>query len=104
MHEGLGLVYLEAMAVGKAVITYDHGGQTDFLTHGDTGYLVRSGNADGLAKAISRAIDHPEEVAAMGDANLLRAPQHRIDRCARAYETLFEHVAAERPAPFVSRC
>ena len=99
MHEGFGLVYLEAMAAGKPVITYDHGGQTDFLIDGETGWLVSSGDADALAGAIAEAARNPEAVDRIGNANRQRAPQHRIERCAQQYEALFERVLGEDLPP-----
>jgi hypothetical protein len=32
----------------------------------------------------------------MGEANRCRAPEHRVERCAAAYEALYERVLAER--------
>jgi glycosyltransferase involved in cell wall biosynthesis len=41
-NEGFGLTLLEAMACGTPVIALDHGGVTDFVTHGN-GWLVPPG-------------------------------------------------------------
>lgn len=40
LHEGFGIVFLEAMECGLPVVCYDRGGQTDFLKDGVTGYVV----------------------------------------------------------------
>ncbi|MGA8261362.1 MAG: glycosyltransferase family 4 protein [Arenicellales bacterium] len=40
LHEGFGIVFLEAMECGLPVVCYDRGGQTDFLIDGATGYVV----------------------------------------------------------------
>lgn len=96
LHEGFGLVYLEAMAAGLPVITPDHGGQVDFLKDGESGYLVPAGNEERLAAAIARAAAEPAERKRMGEGNRKRAPEHRIERCAEAYEALYERVLSER--------
>ena len=92
LHEGFGLVYLEAMAVGLPVVTPDHGGQIDFLRDGESGFLVPPGQPAALAQAIARLKNQPELAAKIRQANLLQAPEHRIERCAEAYERLFEAV------------
>ncbi len=61
--EGLGVVLIEAMGYGKAVIASSAGGITDIVSDGDTGLLVPPGDADALAGAIRRAMDHPDELA-----------------------------------------
>jgi glycosyltransferase involved in cell wall biosynthesis len=96
MHEGFGLVYLEAMAAGLPVVTPDYGGQVDFLKDGDTGYLVPSGDIPALGAAIARLVAHPTVARRMSEANLCRSVQHRIECCACAYEGLFERVIAVR--------
>ena len=92
LHEGFGLVYLEGMAAGLPVITFDHGGQVDFLRDGETGYLVKAGDTARLASAIARLVTDPAEGKRMGAENLTRAPRHRIEECASGYEALFERV------------
>lgn len=93
LHEGFGLVYLEGMAAGLPIVTFDHGGQIDFLRHEETGYLVRMGDTAGLAAAIGRLVSHPQEVERYRRNNLRLAPQHRIEECAQQYEQLLQRVA-----------
>jgi glycosyltransferase involved in cell wall biosynthesis len=104
MHEGFGLVYLEAMAAGIPVITFDHGGQVDFLRDGETGYLVRSGDLAALTTAIARLAAEPDRARAMGERNRQLAHNHRIEACAAEYEALFNRVlgaviTSATPAP-----
>jgi glycosyltransferase involved in cell wall biosynthesis len=96
LHEGFGLVYLEAMAAGLPVVTPDHGGQVDFLRDGESGHLVPAGDLAALARAIARLAACPAEAARMGALNRSRAPEHSIENCARLYEEVFERVASLR--------
>lgn len=103
MHEGFGLVYVEAMAAGLPVVTYDNGGQTDFLADGVTGRLVSAGHQDDMADALAALAANPEAARQMGEANRSRAERHRIEVCAAAYEQIFEHaVAQHRPIAAVA--
>lgn len=67
--EGFGLVYLEAGAFGLPCLAYDNGGVRDAVRHGETGYLVKTGDVDALAERLAHWIEHPEQAAAMGAAN-----------------------------------
>jgi len=90
MHEGFGMVYLEAMASGIPIVTPDHGGQIDFLRDGETGYLAPAGDEGALGSAIARLHRAPEVRTEMGRHNLALAPRFRIERCAASYEALFD--------------
>jgi phosphatidylinositol alpha-1,6-mannosyltransferase len=70
--EGFGIVFLEAMAHGKAVIAGDHGGSPEVVIDGETGILVRHGNLAGLANAIIRLLLDPVGRRAMGEAGRRR--------------------------------
>jgi glycosyltransferase involved in cell wall biosynthesis len=96
LHEGFGLVYLEAMTAGLPVITPDHGGQVDFLKDGENGLLVRAGDTEALAAAIARLAADPEAARRMGRANLAVSPRHNVKHCAAGYEALFERLIAAR--------
>jgi len=103
MHEGFGLVYLEGMACGLPVVTYDNGGQTDFLADGVTGRLLPAGNADAMASALLTLAADPAAAHRIGASNLARAERHRIETCAAAYERILQGGAAQdRPLPAVA--
>jgi len=63
--EGLGVVLIEAMGYGKPVIASSAGGIVDIVADGETGLLVPPGDAEALAQAIRRAMDNPEDLAAI---------------------------------------
>jgi len=54
--EGFGIVFLEAMAYGKAVIGGAHGGTPSVIQDGETGLLVERFDIGGIADAIVRVL------------------------------------------------
>jgi glycosyltransferase involved in cell wall biosynthesis len=72
--EPFGIVLLEAMARGVAVVAVDAGGPSEFIEDGRTGVLARSGEPDALADALERLLEDPalrERVAQAGRASFL---------------------------------
>ena len=71
--EGLGVVLLEALSYGKAVIASRVGGIVDIVEDGKTGLLVEEKEATALARAIERLLtDHDLYI------RLVEAGQRRI--------------------------
>jgi glycosyltransferase involved in cell wall biosynthesis len=66
--ESFGLVFVEAMRVGKAVIGCHAGGMPEVVSDGVNGLLVEPGDTDGLAQAILRLVQDPVLRASMGAA------------------------------------
>jgi len=64
--EGTPRTVLEAMAMGRAVITTDAPGCRETVVDGDNGFLVAVKDADELASAMIRFIEEPELVVRMG--------------------------------------
>jgi glycosyltransferase involved in cell wall biosynthesis len=58
--EGLGIVLLEAMACGKAVVSFAEGGPLDIIVDHTNGLLVPAGDIDKLAQAVLELADNPE--------------------------------------------
>jgi len=79
VYEPLGIVNLEAMACGTAVVASDVGGIPEVVVDGATGLLVHYDEADpdgfeaGLAAALTALLADPDRAAAMGRAGRARA-------------------------------
>jgi len=54
--EGLGVVLLEAMSIGKPVVATNVGGITDIVKHNKTGYLVSEKNSLALAGVLVKVL------------------------------------------------
>jgi len=92
-HEGYGLVFLEAMAMGLPIIAPDQGGHLDFLEDGRTGFIVPSGDIEALSEAVGRLAGDPDLLDRMGRENRARFERdHRIEATAERYEELFDRV------------
>jgi glycosyltransferase involved in cell wall biosynthesis len=93
-HEGFGLVFLEAMALGLPIICYDHGGQTDYLASGSTGFVLRLNDIKAFAASIRSIAELPDRGRAIGAFNARRVEEFFIDRCAERYEAIFARAIA----------
>lgn len=79
--EGLPVVVMEALALGRPVICTYVGGIPELVEPGVSGWLVPASSADALAAAIREAIAAPtDRLEAMGRAGSARAAaRHNID-------------------------
>lgn len=65
-YENFPLTLPEAFATGLAVIASGHGALAEIVSDGYSGRLFRAGDAADLTSTIEWALDHREEIAAMG--------------------------------------
>jgi alpha-maltose-1-phosphate synthase len=72
-YEPLGIVNLEAMACGSAVVASDVGGIPEVVADGETGLLVPAGDEAALATAINALIRDPARAAEFGARGRQRA-------------------------------
>ena len=98
--EPLGVVYMEAMAMGVATIGTDAGGVAEIIDSGRDGLLVPPRDPAALAQAIQSLIDDParrEQLAKAGRESVVKNFDARIG-AATLYERLHGH-APVSPTP-----
>jgi len=65
--EGLSTVLLEAMALRTPVVATQVGGNTELITHMETGVLVERGDAYQTAEAVNMLLDKPQLAKTMAE-------------------------------------
>jgi glycosyltransferase involved in cell wall biosynthesis len=101
-HEGFGLMYLEAMSCALPVVTYDNGGQTDFLQDGETGGLVPVNDLAAFEASLRRLLGDGPVRRRVAETNRHKFDALTIEKCAAMYETAFETVLRQRGSPQLS--
>lgn len=66
VREACGLSPMEFMKSGKCVVATDNGAQKEYVTHGETGFLVAPGDADALAAVLKPLL--PTIASSVNDA------------------------------------
>ncbi len=96
--EGLGLVFLEAMAAGTAVIATESGGIVDIVRHEETGLLVSEESPEQIAAAIIRLHSDDDLRASLtGNGAELVHEAYTRQASARAFANLFDSVSGVSP-------
>jgi glycosyltransferase involved in cell wall biosynthesis len=95
--EGFGMVIIEAMSKGLAVVSFDcPRGPREIIHHGHDGLLVPNGDVDALAAALKRLIEDEDERRRLGAAGLRTATRYGPEPVGRSWDELFARLLAER--------
>ncbi len=95
LHEGFGIVFLEAMACGLPVVAFDSGGQRDFLDD-EFSCLPKLGDGDAMSEDLHRLISDPARRTEMGNTASLRAGDFSPQRLAERFVEIYERVLTQR--------
>jgi glycosyltransferase involved in cell wall biosynthesis len=89
--EGLPVVIMEALALGRPVVSTFVAGIPELVQPGHNGWLVPAGDAEALAKAIGEVLAAPipvlEQMGQVGREQVLA--EHDVRRAAAALRELF---------------
>lgn len=96
LQENFPMVLLEAMGSGLAVITSDCAGCLEVV--GDAAIVARAGDTESLQQALTRVLDHPDQIAVLGEAARQRSRMFAADHVAAQYLDLFERSLRVSPA------
>ncbi|MBU0504608.1 MAG: glycosyltransferase family 4 protein [bacterium] len=96
LHEGLGLVYFEAMYCGLPIVTTNNGGQTDFLDEQTNALLTPIQDVSCFSKAILFAIENPTWRYECGIRNQEKIKTLFIDNIIHEYDDVLRAVVNEQ--------
>jgi glycosyltransferase involved in cell wall biosynthesis len=97
--EPFGVVAVEAMMRGQAVVASNHGGLSEIVEDGKTGLLVPPGDEQALADALLSILQDPVRARSLGDAAHARAVQEfGLDRFCDRFEEIYREMAGNIPA------
>jgi len=90
LHEGQGIVLIEAWAQGRPVVATRVGGVPYTVEDGIDGLLATLGDEEDLGRKMELLARHPDKGAAMGEAGRRKAwAQYRWDRIVEDLERLY---------------
>lgn len=89
--EGFGQVILEAMAAGLSVITTEAAAGPDIIEDGVDGWLVQSGDVDGIARAIEKMCSDSTLSYAMGKLAQEKARSFTWDAYGDRWKKILKH-------------
>ena len=97
-HEPFGIVNLEAMASGKAVVATRVGGVPEFVSDEQEGLLVPPADPEAMAAALLRLCRDPQLAARLGKAGRRKARDFDWDAIAELYEAGYERALTRHAA------
>jgi len=89
-NEPFGLVMLEAMAMGKAIVATDAGGPKEILKDGETGLLVPAKDSGALAQKIIYLLENNQELERLARNAKKESEKYDIDLYVRKLEREYE--------------
>lgn len=90
VYETFGLVALEAMASGVAVISNRLNGVEDYIIDGENGYITRDVSVESFSEIVGFLLAHPDVEKTVRQNALRRARELNWDNCYAQYKKLFD--------------
>jgi glycogen(starch) synthase len=94
--EPMGIVNLEAMACGKAVLASHTGGVPEIVTHDVNGLLVAPSNAPLLAESLRLLGNNPQLRKTLGENGAMKAKEFDWDVIASKYEFIYREALEKK--------
>ncbi|MFA4833851.1 MAG: glycosyltransferase family 4 protein [Patescibacteria group bacterium] len=95
--EGLGNVFLEAMAAGVPVIATPVGGIPDFLKDNETGWFCRVKNSESIAEKIKLILDQKNAVSVknvLDNARKMVEEKYEWDKISKQMDNIFNKITS----------
>lgn len=97
--ETFGRVAAESLCCGTPVVAFATGGLTDIVRPGISGWLVPTGDVDGLAQTLHHVFENRDELGSLHrDCTRCASAQFSTARIAESYLTVYRTAMADRRA------
>ena len=94
--EGTPGVLLDALALGKPIVTTDVGGVPEVIENGVSGLIVPIGNGEALGRSIARVLQDPVLAATLSAGAVARAPMFSIENTVNRTIEVYRELLGER--------
>jgi glycosyltransferase involved in cell wall biosynthesis len=99
LREGIARVLPQALAMGKPCVSFELDGAPEVVIPGETGELVRAGDAAGLSAALCRLLRDPELRRRLGEGGRrLVDPMYRAETMVQEIADIYRRLLAEHAA------
>jgi glycosyltransferase involved in cell wall biosynthesis len=92
LHEGFGIVFMEAMFTGMPIVCTNHGGQVDFLKHGENALLFDVGDIESCRKNMMKIYKNGELYKKMIRNNKIKVKDFYAENISDQYLKIFKEI------------
>jgi glycosyltransferase involved in cell wall biosynthesis len=89
-HEPFGLIFIEAMACGIPVVSFNTGGPAELIKDGENGYLIPKDDLEGFCLRIKDFYNNREQLDVIGQNGMQHAKQFGLAEYVKKIERLYE--------------
>jgi L-malate glycosyltransferase len=94
MHEGFGIVYMEAMFCGLPIICSNEGGQIDFLKNNENAVIINVGDIEACANAILLLYKDKKLYKKLSGNNKIKVKEFYAGKIAEGYIKIFKDIVS----------
>ncbi|MFM1876152.1 MAG: hypothetical protein RL266_1889 [Bacteroidota bacterium] len=89
-HEPFGLIFIEAMACGIPVVSFNTGGPAELINDGENGYLIPKDDLEGFCSRIRDFYKNREQLDIIGQHGIQHAKQFGLSEYSKKIEALYK--------------
>lgn len=94
-HEPFGLIFIEAMACGIPVVSFNTGGPAELINNGKNGYLIEKDDLSGFIEKVKHFYHNREQLDVFGKRGIASAAKFGLVDYAKKIEVVYTKRLAE---------
>lgn len=94
-HEPFGLIFIEAMACGIPIVSFNTGGPVELIKDGESGYLIEKDGLSEFVEKVKHFYHHREQLDVFGKNGITYAAKFGLDDYAKRIEAVYLKRLAE---------